>query len=102
MISSLNIVTWNGQVPWAEQRQVEQDLIICRALVALYSDGFLRKALRFRGGTKPQACEIPRPSRYFSGCGIHGLCYSFVLQKPTFLEALGRQEISHQKRPFPL
>ena len=30
---------------------VEQDLIICRALVSIFSDEFLRKNLAFRGGT---------------------------------------------------
>lgn len=31
--------------------QVEQDLIICRALVSIYSDTFLSEHLAFRGGT---------------------------------------------------
>jgi predicted nucleotidyltransferase component of viral defense system len=51
-------------VPWAEQRQVEQDLIISRALVALYSDGFLRNELRFRGGTALNKLHFPAPLRY--------------------------------------
>jgi hypothetical protein len=38
MIPAMNIVAWGQSVPWAEQRQVEQDLIISRALVALFSD----------------------------------------------------------------
>lgn len=64
MIPSQNIVAWGGKVPWAEQRQVEQDLIICRALVALYSDGFLRKELRFRGGTALNKLHFSAPLRY--------------------------------------
>lgn len=37
--------------PWAEPRQIEQDLIIARALVQLFSEPFLRRELRIRGGT---------------------------------------------------
>ncbi len=34
MIPSQNIIAWSNTAPWAEQRQVEQDLIISRAVVA--------------------------------------------------------------------
>ena len=50
MIPTMNIVAWSRVAPWAEQRQVEQDLIICRAIVELFGDSFLRGQLRFRGG----------------------------------------------------
>lgn len=48
MIPAQNIVAWGAIVPWADQRQVEQDLIISRAIVAIFADPFLREALRFR------------------------------------------------------
>jgi hypothetical protein len=51
MIPAMNIVAWSKNAPWPEDRQVEQDLVICRALVEIFSDDFLRKELRFRGGT---------------------------------------------------
>jgi hypothetical protein len=51
MIPAQNIIAWPKHAPWAEQRQVEQDLIVARALVELFNDPFLRKELRFRGGT---------------------------------------------------
>ena len=51
MIPKMNIVAWSRIVPWPEDRQVEQDLVICRALVAIFNDDFLKKELRFRGGT---------------------------------------------------
>ena len=51
MIPSQNIVAWGTIVPWADERQVEQDLIISRAIVAIFSDDVLRQELRFRGGT---------------------------------------------------
>jgi predicted nucleotidyltransferase component of viral defense system len=64
MIPVMNIVAWGQTVPWADQRQVEQDLIICRALVALFSDPFLAKELRFRGGTALNKLHFPKPLRY--------------------------------------
>jgi len=64
MIPSQNIVAWGAVVPWADPRQVEQDLIICRAIVAIFADPFLRAALRFRGGTALNKLHFPAPLRY--------------------------------------
>jgi predicted nucleotidyltransferase component of viral defense system len=64
MIPSMNIVAWGRDVPWVEQRQVEQDLIISRALVELFNDPFLRAELRFRGGTALNKLHFPAPLRY--------------------------------------
>ncbi|OHV80421.1 nucleotidyl transferase AbiEii/AbiGii toxin family protein [Rhizobium sp. LCM 4573] len=51
-------------MPWASQWQVEQDLIISRAIVAIFSDPFLRDELRFRGGTALNKLHFPKPLRY--------------------------------------
>lgn len=64
MIPAQNIVAWGTVVPWADQRQVEQDLIISRAIVAIFADPFLREALRFRGGTALNKLHFPSPLRY--------------------------------------
>lgn len=64
MIPAQNIIAWSKHAPWAEQRQVEQDLIIARALVELFNDPFLRKELRFRGGTALNKLHFPKPLRY--------------------------------------
>ena len=64
MIPAQNIVAWGNVVPWADQRQVEQDLIISRALVAIFSDDMLRDAVRVRGGTALSKLHFPRPMRY--------------------------------------
>lgn len=37
MIPAQNIIAPSQQAPWAEQRQVEQDLIISRELVVLFA-----------------------------------------------------------------
>jgi predicted nucleotidyltransferase component of viral defense system len=64
MIPAQNFIAWNRSVPWAEQRQVEQNLIISRALVELFNDPFLREQLRFRGGTALNKLHLPKPLRY--------------------------------------
>jgi predicted nucleotidyltransferase component of viral defense system len=64
MIPQDYITAWNRVAPWASQRQVEQDLIISRALVAIFSDPFLHGELRFRGGTALNKLHFPAPLRY--------------------------------------
>ena len=51
MINRVAIKEWSTVVPWITDKQIEQDLIICRALVAIFSDEFLGNELAFRGGT---------------------------------------------------
>lgn len=51
MIPKPYIAAWQSYVPWKEFAQVEQDLIISRTLVEIFSDNFLREHLAFRGGT---------------------------------------------------
>ena len=64
MIPQDYITAWNRVVSWSSQRQVEQDLIISRAIVAIFSDPFLRVELRFRGGTALNKLHFPAPLRY--------------------------------------
>jgi hypothetical protein len=64
MIPTMNIIAWSRVAPWGEQRQVEQDLIISRALVQIFSDAFLAAELRFRGGTALNKLHFPAPLRY--------------------------------------
>ena len=37
MIPRMNIIAWGNVVPWVDLRQLEQDLVISRALVELFS-----------------------------------------------------------------
>jgi predicted nucleotidyltransferase component of viral defense system len=64
MIPMMNIIAWSQTAPWAEPRQIEQDLIISRAIVELFSDSLLRDQLRFRGGTALNKLHFPSPLRY--------------------------------------
>jgi len=99
MIPSLNIVAWSQTTPWAEQRQVEQDLIISRAMVALFSDGFLKAELRFRGGTALNKLHFPKPLRYSEDLDL-----TRTTEGPVgpVLDALRKLLIGVQHRMHPL
>lgn len=45
------ITEWRATAPWVEDFQVEQDLVISRALVDIFSHPLLQTELAFRGGT---------------------------------------------------
>lgn len=64
MINRASIVQWRSQAPWNNNEQVEQDLIICRALTAIFSDEFLSSQLAFRGGTALHKLYLTPQSRY--------------------------------------
>jgi predicted nucleotidyltransferase component of viral defense system len=63
-IPELAITEWRSVVPWIDVKQVEQDLIICRALVAIFSDDFLSERLVFRGGTALHKLYLSPQLRY--------------------------------------
>jgi len=64
MIDKLSLVHWQEFAPWPNDAYVEQDLIISRALVELYSHPLLKSELAFRGGTALQKCFFAFPIRY--------------------------------------
>lgn len=64
MIPETNITAWSQTAPWGEPRQVEQDLIISRALVEIFNHELLGSTLRFRGGTALNKIIFPQPLRY--------------------------------------
>lgn len=51
MIPERYITEWSEQAPWVVNKFIEQDLIVCRALVSIYCDAFLAEHLAFRDGT---------------------------------------------------
>ena len=64
MIPETNITAWSITAPWAEPRQIEQDLIISRALVEIFNHDLLSAELRFRGGTALNKIIFLEPLRY--------------------------------------
>ena len=64
MIPRAHITAWRDAAPWATDAQVEQDLVISRALVELYRDDLLAQELASRGGTALQKLHFDPPTRY--------------------------------------
>lgn len=64
MIPRDYITEWRASAPWVQDFQVEQDLVICRALVDIFSHPVLSKALAFRGGTALYKLYLKPAARY--------------------------------------
>jgi predicted nucleotidyltransferase component of viral defense system len=64
MIPELYIQDWKKQAQWQTNEQVEQDLIISRAIVEIFSDDLLCNSLAFRGGTALHKLYITPQIRY--------------------------------------
>ena len=64
MIPKDYITEWRREAPWVEDFQVEQDLVISRALVELFSHQSIKDALAFRGGTALYKLFLRPAARY--------------------------------------
>ena len=64
MIPLSHIQEWSAVAPWPDSRQIEQDLIISRALCDLFNAPALAGAVAFRGGTAIHKLLFDRPLRY--------------------------------------
>ncbi len=64
MIPKAYITEWKKFAPWKSDYQVEQDLIIERALFEIFSHPDLNSRLAFRGGTALHKLYLPPAARY--------------------------------------
>ena len=64
MIPESYIEEWRNHVDWQTLAMVEQDLVISRALICLFSDIKISDSLVFRGGTALHKLFIRPPARY--------------------------------------
>ncbi|MBI5139580.1 nucleotidyl transferase AbiEii/AbiGii toxin family protein [Candidatus Nomurabacteria bacterium] len=64
MIPEAYLYEWRNHAPWAEMHQVEQDLILTRAIIELYSEPLFSDSFAFRGGTAMQKLFYNPPIRY--------------------------------------
>lgn len=64
MIPEVFIQRWRQNVKWQTLDQVEQDLVLSRALVNLYNDPHINETLVFRGGTALNKLFLNPPARY--------------------------------------
>lgn len=64
MIPQAEVTTWREKAPWPTDAQVEQDLVLSRALVEIFSEKTVREHLAFRGGTALNKLVLKAPARY--------------------------------------
>ena len=64
MIPIPAINAWRQFAPWQNDEQVEQDLIMTRALIEIFTNETLKDELAFRGGTALNKLYLPRMTRY--------------------------------------
>ncbi len=64
MIPAGQVAEWRQQAPWPQDLQVEQDLILSRALVELFNHPGVAQTLLLRGGTALFKVHIRRSFRY--------------------------------------
>jgi len=64
MIPTAFLQGWSVKAPWPDLRQVEQDLIISRALCDLFNAPVLNGKIAFRGGTAIHKLLFDQPQRY--------------------------------------
>lgn len=64
MIPKDYITEWREHAPWVQDAQVEQDLVISRALVEIFSVPELEQRLAFRGGTALFKLHLRPAARY--------------------------------------
>jgi predicted nucleotidyltransferase component of viral defense system len=64
VIPSDFIVEWRASTRWATDQQVEQDLVLCRALVEIFEDTELANDVALRGGTALHKLHFSPARRY--------------------------------------
>lgn len=64
MIPRANITAWRNVAPWADNMQIEQDLVLSRALVAMFERQDVAEGAVFRGGTALHKLFFDLPGRY--------------------------------------
>jgi len=64
MIPQPAIKQWQEAFTWQKDYQIEQDLIICRSVCALFNDEYLAEHLAFRGGTSFNKLYLHPQPRY--------------------------------------
>jgi predicted nucleotidyltransferase component of viral defense system len=59
-----DVIAHQASVPWPFARQVEQDLLLCLAMAALFNDEFLQSQIAMRGGTLLHKVHLAPAARY--------------------------------------
>ena len=64
MIPAAYIQEWSTRAPWPTSQQIEQDLIVSRALCDLFNAPAVQGKIAFRGGTAIHKLLFQQPLRY--------------------------------------
>lgn len=105
MIPLAYIQAWSRQAPWPDLRQVEQDLVISRALCDLFASPALKGKIAFRGGTAINKLLFKQPLRYSEDIDLVqtkaepiGRTFDAVREALAWLGAPKRQQAQHSMR----
>jgi predicted nucleotidyltransferase component of viral defense system len=63
-LTTRDVYAHQAEAPWSSLVQVEQDLLLCRAMAALFSDKFLHGQMAMRGGTLLHKVHLAPAARY--------------------------------------
>lgn len=63
-LTARDVFAHQAEVPWPSLAQVEQDLLLCRAITSLFADPFLSGQLAMRGGTLLHKVHLAPAARY--------------------------------------
>jgi predicted nucleotidyltransferase component of viral defense system len=64
LLTRRDVLAHQTHVPWPAQHQIEQDLLLCQSMAALFNDNFLKGQIAMRGGTLLHKVHLAPPSRY--------------------------------------
>jgi predicted nucleotidyltransferase component of viral defense system len=64
MIPRDYITEWRAHAPWVQDLQVEQDLVMSRALATIFADPMIKESVAFRGGTALYKLHMRPAARY--------------------------------------
>jgi predicted nucleotidyltransferase component of viral defense system len=64
LIPLREIAAWREFAPWPSDTQVEQDLLLTRAMAGIFADDFLRDQVAMRGGTALHKVHLAPAARY--------------------------------------
>lgn len=102
MIPQAYLQAWSAIAPWPDFRQIEQDLIICRALCDLFNAPALQGKIAFRGGTAINKLLFTQPLRYSEDIdlvqvqpGPIGATVDAIREALAWLGACTREQAEH-------
>lgn len=102
MIPRKDIIEWRSIAPWKTNEQVEQDLILSRAIVEIFSDVFLQEDLAIRGGTAIHKFFLAQQVRYSEDIDLvrrrTGSIKETISRLQKQLNFLGKSSVKQKER----